>query len=331
MNAIRDDILDWIAQGRLAPNALPEALRLAGIVPGRADWLRFLDRLSLWLGAVFLAAAMIFFIAYNWQDMGRFAKFGIVELAIVACLGFVWRIGVEQIAGKAALLATALLIGALLALVGQTYQTGADTFELFGAWALAVFPLVAVGCFGALWLMWLGLLNVALALYFHTFGIMLGVLFSGEKLLWTLFAFNTAALFAWEWGACQGVSWLQERWPVRVLAVASGGFVTTLAMWAIFDNHAERAAAAAAYLAWLAAVYLVYRQRLPDLFVLAGGVLSAVVVVAAFLSKQLLDHDSGGGYLFIGMVVIGLSAAGGIWLKSVAKSMAKPMAQGEGA
>ena len=45
-------------------------------------------------------------------------------------------------AGKAALLAAALLTGGLLALIGQTYQTGADTFELFATWAALILPWV---------------------------------------------------------------------------------------------------------------------------------------------------------------------------------------------
>ena len=40
-------------------------------------------------------------------------------------------------AGKAVLTLLSLLVGALLALTGQIYQTGADTYELFAWWAVA--------------------------------------------------------------------------------------------------------------------------------------------------------------------------------------------------
>jgi hypothetical protein len=51
--------------------------------------------------------------------------------------------------------------------------------------------------------------------------------------------------------------------------------------------------------------------------VLAGGV---VAVVAALLSRVMLErHAQAGALLFIGMVVIGMSAAGGWWLKQVAR------------
>lgn len=105
-----------------------------------------------------------------------------------------WRLGLERAAGKAALLAASLLVGALLALAGQIYQTGADTWELFAVWALMVFPWVAASRFSALWLFWLGLLNVASSLYFRTWGSFFGLFFDTETQLWWLFALDTAAL-----------------------------------------------------------------------------------------------------------------------------------------
>src|SRR3546814_15416019 len=76
----------------------------------------------------------------NWNDLGRFAKFGLVGLLlIVAVIGY-WRLGVDRAAGKASLLVASILLGALLALFGQTYQTGADTWELFANWAVLMAP-----------------------------------------------------------------------------------------------------------------------------------------------------------------------------------------------
>ena len=51
---------------------------------------------------------------------------------------------------------------------------------------------------------------------------------------------------------------------------------------------------------------------------LAGGLLSLIVTVVAFLSQNMLGGDAG-GFLFIGLVVIGMSAGGAVWLKSAAR------------
>lgn len=313
------DILQWIEQRRVHAGAVPAALRSAGVWPDAAGWRHFFDRLTLWLGTVFCAAAVIFFFAYNWQAMGRFAKFGLVETIIVLSLLFCWRLDLDRIAGKAVLLLATLLVGALLALVGQTYQTGADTYELFAAWALAVLPWVAVGRFGALWLVWLALLNLAATFYFQAFPGMFGWIFSPERRLWALFALNTAALVTWEAAARAGADWLRERWPVRIVATASGAMVTVLMTWAVIDAGGPNLSfAVLAYALWMAAAFAWYRHLRPDVFALAGGVLSLIIVTTAFLSKHLLRHSDAGGFLLIGVVVIMLSAVGGLWLKSVA-------------
>jgi hypothetical protein len=154
---------------------------------GAVEWRRFLDRLLLGLAAVLAGAGVIFFVAANWQELGRFAKFALVELPIVLALAACWRFDLSTRTGQAALVAAALCTGALLALVGQVYQTGADTWELFAAWAVAIAGWVAVarmprfGSFGSL-------VNVAIALYFTTFGGIFGIVFGTREMLWTLFA-----------------------------------------------------------------------------------------------------------------------------------------------
>lgn len=316
MTDLRESIVDWARQGRLRPEDLRRALLLEGALPSVADWRRFLDRLLLWLGTVGIAAGVIFFLAYNWERLGRFAKLGLVEVLIVAALFFVGRLGLDQAAGKAALLASAMLVGALLALIGQTYQTGADTFELFTVWAVAILPWVVIGRFPALWMGWLALVNLAVTLYFQTFPGLFGLLFDPEELLWVLLGVNTVALAVWEGAAAAGVAWLRERWAARLLATAAGTLATVLAVFAVIEEASGWALLA--WIIWLALAYAVYRHRLRDLFVLAGGVLSLIVVLTTFLGKHLIDFDEAGGFLLTGLVVIGLSAAGGWWLRRIA-------------
>jgi uncharacterized membrane protein len=315
MSEKRTAILDWIAQGRLQAEALPTALRLARLSPTRSDWREFFNQLTLWLGTICLAIAVIFFFAYNWQAMGRFAKFGLVEVLIVASLLLCWKVSLKPITGQAALVFAALLVGALLALVGQTYQTGADTYELFAMWAIAILPWVAVGQSSALCLIWLGLINLTALLYYQTFSGLFGLLFDDEQIVWALFILNTLALCGWEFAAQNGVSWLRERWAVRLLAVASGSLITMLVILAIEDTH--KATALLVYPAWLLTAYVFYRHIYKDVFVLAGGVLSVIIVITVWLSDILLSHDDGGAFLFIGLLIIILSALAGYWLKSI--------------
>lgn len=310
-------ILHWAEQGLIAASDLPRALAEAEVLPTREGWRHFLDRLLLWMGMVLVASGLIFFLAYNWKELGRFAKFSLAEVMVVAALLFVWRAEVDRPGGKAALFGASLFVGALLALIGQTYQTGADTFELFGGWAAMILPWVLVGRFPALWLLWLALVNLAITFYFQAFPSMFGLLFNTERVLWALFAFNTAAVAVWETLAARGIDWLNRRWGPRLLATASGGFATTLAMMQILDAHDASVWSVPAWLAWLAAAIAVYRRTVKDVFVLAGGVLSVIVVVATFFAKH-LSHNDSSGFLMVGLIVIALSASGGWWLKNLA-------------
>jgi uncharacterized membrane protein len=326
MNQDHHDVLDWIAQGRVRAGAEPDALRLAGLTPTPQQWWHFLDRMMLWLSALFGGAALIFFLAYNWHEMGRYAKFGLAQALLLMSLAACWRFDLQSAAGKACLFLATMLVGALLALVGQTYQTGADTYELFTAWALASFAWVVLAQLGALWLVWLVLLNLAVTLYFSTFGGMWGIVFGPQDQMWALFALNTVALLAWEAAAFLGIEHLRERWPVRVVASAGGVLLTTLMLYAIFDGGYQGARISAAgtflaYAAWMAGAYFYYRHVLKDLFVLAGGVLSLVVVSNAMVAEALLHHSDAGGFLLIGVLIIGTSSLGGIWLKKIAKEM----------
>jgi len=318
MDRSRHIVLDWAEQGADFTASLPTVLKTTGALPDAKAWRRFVSVFLLSLGTLLFAAGVIFLLAYNWDDLGRFTQFALVEVLIVAALVPVAWLGLDRIAARASLFAAAVFVGGLLALIGQTYQTGADTFELFATWAVFILPWVMVGRFALLWILWLALVNVAVTLYYETFLGMFGVMFGPQRLLWLLFAINTAALLVWDGLGWRGVRWLRARWAARVVATASGGLITTLALFAVLDDGHSRVAAIGVWLAWLTAAYFVYRRFIPDLYVLAGSVLSIIVVVTALLARVLTRMGAGdGALLLIGLAVIGMSALGGWWLRNL--------------
>ena len=323
MPQLRDEIFEWAAIGRLPPRDVPNALEIGGVTPQLSDWRNFLQTLLLWTGIILVASGVIFFFAYNWRSLHRVAKFALAETIFAAALLAVWQFGIERPAGKAAVLGAALLTGALLALLGQTYQSGADTFELFAFWAALILPWVIAARFAPLWLVWIGLLNLAVSMYFQAraWG-MLGFLFGTSGMLWALFVINVIALAAWELGLVRGIPWL-NRWGARVLATLTGGFATTIGILSFVGSGQIGAWAVLAYAGWILSMYLYYRIRVFDVFMLAGGVLSGVIVTAAFLGKHLLPNAEAGGFLLIGLVVIGMSGAGAAWIHRMLQERSK--------
>jgi uncharacterized membrane protein len=116
-------------------------------------------------GVLSLAAGVVFFVAANWSALAVLGRFALVQaMLVLAVAGALWRPPPHAL-GRYALLLAFVVTGALLALFGQTYQTGADVYELFVTWAVlgAVFAVAAQ--WSVVWAAWVLVLNVALLLF----------------------------------------------------------------------------------------------------------------------------------------------------------------------
>lgn len=316
----RQLLLEWAEQAQISAADLPRAMRLGDAVPSQRDWRRFLDLLLLGMGGLLTVSGVIFFFAYNWDNLGRFTRFMLVEALIVISIGAVWRLGLEKISGRVALMMASVFVGVLLALIGQTYQTGADTYELFAVWTVLILPWTLLGRFDGLWVLWLLLVNLSIVLYFDTFGRWFDWWSGVEQLLWILFLINTCALIIWEWVIAQGKSRRSLRWMTRLLATVSGGLITTIAILVLIDDGwTSFLVGITAWLAWMAAAYFWYRLKVLDVYVLAIGVLSVVAVLNVAIGRMLFHGvlDNVAGLLVISLTVIGCSALGAVWLKRI--------------
>src|SRR5690554_4414865 len=119
MSSIRRELVGLIKQGAIPRDEVAQAVAQAGLYPSGRAWSAFLDRLLLWLGMLALVCGVLFFIAYNWVEMGRWLRFGLVQAALVVAIGvYGWSLG-QGVVARVSLLAAALLLGVLLALFGQ--------------------------------------------------------------------------------------------------------------------------------------------------------------------------------------------------------------------
>lgn len=149
----------------LTPEGVDEALRLVGARPSTDDLRRFGVRLLSLSGVLSLAAGVVFWVAANWAALGVLGRFALVQVVLVGSVGFaLWRPPPRAMARYALLLAF-IVTGALFALYGQTYQTGADVYELFLNWALLGLAFVVAAQWSVVWAAWALVLNVALFLF----------------------------------------------------------------------------------------------------------------------------------------------------------------------
>lgn len=201
-------ILKLYQDGLLSDKACAAA---SSIMRPPSAWFIWARRNLLLFGSALVLAGVIFFFAYNWAEMGRFLKFVLIEAGIAACVVGAHLRGLLRPSGKVLLLSASVLVGVLLAVYGQTYQTGADAFELFIGWALLILGWVFISEFAALWMVWLILLNTGAILYWKQVG------HPSHATPYELFCLaiaclDSVALVLYEIGVYQGLKWLSGRW-----------------------------------------------------------------------------------------------------------------------
>ncbi len=319
MAPIRDQLIPLIEEGHIPKEKIDEALSITEVFPSEKDWLVFIGKLLLWLGGLAIAFAVMFFIAYNIDHIGKFVKFGVVELLIVVSILAYWKFYSHPIASKVSLLSASIFLGVLLALYGITYQTGADTWQLFFTWAMLILPWVIIGRFPALWVVWLVLLNITIILYQSTFLSSFSFFYNDDaNLTGMLFIFNTLALLIWELLSGKLV-WLKGQWATRLLALSGGVSITWLVIDTIFKVfEGQNLLLVFIWIVWMISLYFVYKNIRRDLFMLSGIALSGIIVTATFLLKVIFEEGMDIGSLFVAAVlIVGMGAGAAFWLRNI--------------
>ncbi|MBK7859500.1 MAG: DUF2157 domain-containing protein [Archangiaceae bacterium] len=201
----------------LSDEAYARAVRLTSSPPSRAEAAGLASRVALIFGGALCLSGVVFFFAHNWAGMSRWQKFGVLELGVLGFAAAAW-VATGQLNRQVALTLCAATLGPLLAVYGQTYQTGADPYELFLSWALLAAPLAALSRFVPLWAgVWL-LLDLTASLWCEQLQPFGGAPWRYEPLV--LAALNLAGLAACEW-VSRRTRWLgpTRRWPRRALAL----------------------------------------------------------------------------------------------------------------
>jgi uncharacterized membrane protein len=145
-------LLDMVARLQLDKQQAAALWRLAGFDAGASRPLPARMRLGLTLaGAACAGLGLIFWVAANWGLLSRPQQFALLQsIVLLPCAAVAVSARGRAALGLLALIAT----GGLFAYFGQTYQTGADTWELFAVWAALALPLALCARSDAVWSAW---------------------------------------------------------------------------------------------------------------------------------------------------------------------------------
>ncbi len=301
-------LLDWVQRGLLSPGQLAQALALTGATPDAQRNVHFLDRLLLVAVVLCGCSSAIFFVAYNWDAMGRLHKFALAQGLLVLSLWPLLRYPLQHRVAQAGMLATGLLLGALLALIGQTYQTGADTFELFLVWALLLLPWAWLARSRALLVLIVLLLNLALLLALGAFDLPAQVGFA-LLLLANLLMWLPLAWRAWHRPA---VFWTYLH---LLLLLWVQGIALTWTVFNIMPFTMGEESRGWVHVVWgllqLALLY-VYAWRGRSRAVQLMVTLAVTLWLMAW-AVELLDMNAAYTYLLLGLSLLGLVLAT-VWI-----------------
>ena len=307
----------FFKEGVLPPDAWERSQDIAGYVPTTSEWAKFVERLLLASGTIFLVAGIFFFFAFNWEDLPRLGRFAIIQSAVVIATVLAFFLKIETWSGRVALAAAAMLIGATFAVVGQAYQTGADSYRLFMMWAILITGWVLISRWNIMYFIWLILINLALSLYWQQV-----ISNNFDVLNLILIGLNFGFVISWDIIAkVRQIDFMQKgRWFLYLLMIPALMHATSMTLDGIF-GWAYRYVTLGrgvfiiygALMIVLGIIYIFFRR---DLLMLTMASVSVLVVATAGIGRILWvtmyennysTTDPFTYFFFMGIITIGLT------------------------
>lgn len=294
----------------------------------KPQWHNWIQQLLLLLGSSLFMAGVIFFFAYNWAAMSPIYKFSLIQCAILLLAGTSHYLGRNTLSGQTALAACVVMIGVLMAVFGQIYQTGADSYELFLGWAVLGFGLVVYSRFSGLWLIWLIICTTGILLFWDQ------VAHPGYKLSYPLCflilaSFHTCGLIFFETGVGRRHLRQQGAWLNPLLLAVILTFLTLPVLELIFSWQQAEPINQLNGVIWLLTLslsFLYYRFKRPDFLAIFLVLTTACIIVTLSLCRLFFvygfhSHVDEGIFLISGMVILALVGITAMWLKRIHQTM----------
>ncbi|NGM61888.1 DUF2157 domain-containing protein [Sphingobacterium sp. SGG-5] len=261
------------------------------------DWQRFVNYLLLVLGCGFCTAGIVFFFAYNWTDLPKFAKIGIAEglLTLSTLLALIYFR--KPILRSIILTVASLMVGVLFAVFGQIYQTGADAYDFFLAWTLFISIWVIISSFAPLTLLYVILINTTFILYSNQ----VAKDWNFEYICTLLFALNTTIAI--------GSLYLKHmkkvmtaQWLIQTLSLTAIAFLTLTVIYQIMEQLSSFAIILSPLYIVTIGAAIWFSRRMKSTFYLAAAAFSLIISVSAILMRY--GHNDIDTFLFLSLFIV---------------------------
>lgn len=262
-------------------------------------WMAFGEKLTLVAGGAFLLAGIIFFFAFNWNQMPRLFKLALAGGLLLAAGTAGALVKPPRQIALTLRGAAFVLTGALLALFGQVYQIQADSYELFLSWGLLTLPLTVLSGSFLIPLLWIGAANTGLFLF------MTQRLSETSLFICGAGAFNLLVLGFYEFFSIKGKIQKDRPWVTGVLSL--GAFI-----WLIGGSCAailrKTGSPEESILIFLTIVlfsggYLIYSQKIKRLSLLTLIFLGGIALIFSTIISG-IALDSINAFLLYGLILI---------------------------
>lgn len=262
------------------------------------SWGKFLELFFISLGVCFTTAGIIFFFAYNWADLHKFIKLGLIEGLIIITTLIVlfskFNLNIKNII----LTGASILVGVLFAVFGQVYQTGANAYDFFLGWTMFITLWVIVSNFAPLWLVYLTLINTTLILYAEQVAHNWSTVF----VFTLLFVINILFLIFCLFGLRKISEIKFPNWFLHIVALASVIFATLGIISGIFDEIEASFWVLIIITSIVYGIGIKYGLKIKSGFYLSIIPFSLIVILSALFIKI---SDDAGMFLVVSLFVIG--------------------------
>lgn len=246
------------------------------------------------IGLALIAVSIVYLLAANWWMLPKFVQLFMPQVLLLGSALLSVHFAARERLRQSLDTVSGLMLGLSLAVIGQIYQTGADSYQLFLLWALLLLP-------------WLYRPNIGVFALFCVVS-QLALYFYFKQSFWLVRA-ETAYLLSLNLLTGLSLIYALRYYPVlRYLLIAVVVLISVFSMFRFIDSNSIWYLASVLVLALLFSAYFYTRQQQLETSLLVAGLALSFSILIFDLTDQYLQN-SAAGLLVLALLIFGWFAA----------------------